>query len=193
MKSGLWIYSREQNRHHRRVDPLRNCRLVRIDIYSKPFLPKKIPIFSSVFEKIKNRRVTLKKRLSLRPMAQMTVACHVRVFIGAPLTFSAALIIEKFHSDRTVCYCGLAVLAVRPRPPISRPRTRPDLDYFDRQKRPPKKKKDMRVRPQQLPWGVPQATPSHLGKSHSPLGLFLEPFSFSVGHFASTRCGTLKL
>ena len=32
------------------------------------------------------------------------------------------------------CYCRLVVLAVRPRPPISRP----ELDYFDRQKRPKK-------------------------------------------------------
>ena len=54
----------------------------------------------------------------------------------------------------------------------------PELDYFDRQKRPHKKFSDMRVRPQQLPCGVPQATRSHLGKSHSRPGPFLEPFSF---------------
>ena len=34
-------------------------------------------------------------------MAQMTVACHFRVSIGASLEFSASLIIENFHSDRT--------------------------------------------------------------------------------------------
>ena len=56
MKSDLRICSPQQNRHHRRVDPLRNHRLVRIDSHhSKPFLPEKIPIFSSVFENIKKR------------------------------------------------------------------------------------------------------------------------------------------
>jgi hypothetical protein len=103
MKSDFRICLRQQNRHHRRVDPLRNRRLVRIESHhSKPFLPEKSRYFERFRKYEKNGRATLKTRLSLRPMAQTTVACHFRVSIGASLEFSASLIIEKFHSDRTL-------------------------------------------------------------------------------------------
>ena len=102
MKSDFRICLRQQNLYHRRVDPLRNRRLVRIESHhSKPFLPEKSRYFERFRKYEKNGRATLKKRLSLRPMAQTTVACHFRVSIGASLEFSASLIIEKFHSDRT--------------------------------------------------------------------------------------------
>ena len=102
MKSDFRICLRQQNRYHRRVDPLRNRRLVRIESHhSKSFLPEKSLYFERFRKYEKNGRATLKTRLSLRPMAQTTVACHFRVSIGASLEFSASLIIEKFHSDRT--------------------------------------------------------------------------------------------
>jgi hypothetical protein len=136
MKSGLRICSREQNRHHRRVDPLRNQRLARIDSHhSKPFLLDNSDIFRAFSEIRKNGRVTLKKRLSLRPMAQMTVACHFRVSIGASLEFSASLIIEKFHSDRTFCATAVWLHWPTSQGLPSQGQNEPELDYFDRQKR----------------------------------------------------------
>ena len=119
-------------------------------------------------------------------MAQMTVACHFRVSIGASLEFSASLIIENFHSDRTFVLLPFGGFGKASHLEAKRGQNWTILTAKNGRK----KFSDMRVRPQQLPRGVPQATPSHLGKSHSPPGPFLEPFSFSVGHFALTYRGT---
>ena len=169
---------------------MRNRRLVRIESHhSKPFLPEKSRYFERFRKYEKNGRATLKTRLSLRPMAQTTVACHFRVSIGASLEFSASLIIEKFHSDRTFVLLPSGCFGRPAKASHLKAKTGQNWTILTA-KNGRKKFSDMRVRPQQLPRGVPQATPSHLGKSHNPPGPFLEPFSFSVGHFALTYRGT---
>ena len=78
-------------------------------------------------------------------MAQMTATCHFRVSMGAPLEFSAPLIIEKSHSDRTI---AVRLFWPPSQGLSSQGQNMPELEYFERQKRSKKQFSDMRVRPQ---------------------------------------------
>ena len=140
VKSGLRICSREQNRHHRCVDPLRNHGLVRIDSHhSKPFLPEKSRYFGAFFGQMKKRSSNAQETAESTSDGTDDGRTPLSsIYWSTPEVFST---INHLEVPLRLSFVLLPSGCFWPSGQ-SHGQNRPELDYFGRQKR---SKKSFRI------------------------------------------------